>query len=82
MLKTVNEIIPGVELLIYNEVDEAVLRINEEDVIEFHYTPEAAAMFAQIDTAEPIELLELLARLNKSLDAKLEAERLARKAVV
>ncbi|MDN4608628.1 hypothetical protein [Sporosarcina highlanderae] len=57
-------IIPNVELIVYEAANEAVLRINDADVIEFRWNSEAVAMFAGIDTVEPIELLEMLARLD------------------
>lgn len=58
-------IIEGVEVRIFDGY-EAVLRINGKDVIEFNWTHEARSMFAEIDTAESIEIFELLARLDLS----------------
>lgn len=55
-------IIPGVKVVVYDD-REAVLRIDDVDVIEFRWTGEARSMFAELDTAESIELLELLQRL-------------------
>lgn len=54
-------IITGVSLTIFPH-GEATLNINEREVIRFMWTKEAEAMFDEIDTAEPIELLELLHR--------------------
>lgn len=68
-------IIESVEVLVYDFKD-AVLRINDADVIEFIWCAEAAAMFAEIDTAETIEVFELLGRLNQQmLDRIAQAER-------
>lgn len=54
------EIIPGVKLSVYDGV-EGVLTIGGQDVA-FAWTEEASALFSDIDTCEPIELLALLAQ--------------------
>ncbi|MHC8516185.1 hypothetical protein [Sporosarcina sp. ITBMC105] len=72
-------IIENVEVLVYDG-KEAVLRINNEDAIEFIWTEEAAAMFAEIDAAEIIEVFELLSRLNRQMPYVMAQE--TRKAVV
>ena len=70
-------IIAGVEVNVYDDSKQAVLVINGATEIEFAWTVEAAAMFENVDTAEPIELLELLARLNRKLDEDMRAVRKA-----
>ncbi|MCG7346400.1 hypothetical protein MHZ92_20040 [Sporosarcina sp. ACRSL] len=67
-------IIEGVEVVTIDN-KEASLRVNGEDIIEFNWTQEAATLFANIDVCEPIELLELLARLNRQLNGRLGASR-------
>lgn len=70
-------IIAGVEVHVYDESKQAVLIFNGSSEIEFAWTDEASAMFGDIDVAEPIELLELLARLNRKLDDDMRATRKA-----
>lgn len=70
-------IIAGVELNVYDESGQGVIIFNGSSEIEFAWTDEAAAMFENIDVAEPIELLELLARLNRKLDSDMQAARRA-----
>lgn len=74
-------IIENVDVVIYDD-KEAVLRINEEDVIEFTWTEEAESMIAEIDTAETIEVFELLARLNRQLTDRMAQARAKRAVAV
>lgn len=60
-------IIDGVKLHVFDADNEAVLIFNELTDIEFRWSLEAANMFDNIDTVEPIELLELVSRLNRKL---------------
>lgn len=59
-------IIENVEIVVIDN-KEASLNINGDTVIEFVWNAEAQAMFAEIDTAEVIEVLELVARLNRQM---------------
>ena len=73
-------IIADVEVHVYDESKQAVLIFNDSAdsvEIEFSWTVEAAGMFDNIDTAEPIELLELLARLHRKLETDMRAVRKA-----
>lgn len=70
-------IIAEVELHVYDESKQAVLKFNDSAEIEFSWTPEASAMFDNIDVADPVEFLELLARLNRKLEADSRAIRKA-----
>ena len=70
-------IIENVEFVVYDDSQTAVLEINGQDTIEFAWSPEAEAMVESIDTAEPIELLELLSRLNRKLESDMKAVRQA-----
>jgi hypothetical protein len=54
-------IIEGVSVTVYDQKD-AVLNIGSQS-LEFSWTHEAAQMFLEIDNAEPVELLEMLFRL-------------------
>lgn len=54
-------IIAGVELDVYDGV-EAVLRIGGMNIIKFVWNDCTRAIFDEIDTCEPIELLEALHR--------------------
>lgn len=56
-------IIVGVGVTIFPH-GEAVLSINERNILRFKWTPEAEKMFEDIDVVEPIELLEMLQRLD------------------
>lgn len=73
-------IIAGVEVNVYDESGQAVLVFNGGVEIEFAWTDEAAAMFENIDVADPVELLELLARLNRKIESDMQAKREARQA--
>lgn len=66
MLSVVNvPIIEGISVTIYDQ-SEAVLNIGNQS-LEFRWTEEAAQMFLELDSAEPIELCEMLLRLQSEV---------------
>lgn len=70
-------IIASVEVHVYDESKQAALVINESVEIEFAWTEESAAMFGNIDGANAIELLGLIARLNIKIESDMQAARQA-----
>lgn len=63
------EIFAGVHLEVYKHpsfADDATLHIGDSEV-HFAWTDEAAALFAELDTCEPIELLAILAQAPRLL---------------
>ncbi|MGA3675790.1 hypothetical protein [Lysinibacillus agricola] len=63
------EIFDGVRLEVYKHpsfADDATLYIGDNEV-HFKWTAEAAALFAELDTCEPIELLAILTQAPRLL---------------
>ena len=63
------EIFVGVHLEVYKQLgyaDEATLHIGDNEV-HFAWTDESAALFAELDTCETIELLAILAQAPRLL---------------
>ena len=60
-------IIEGVSITVYDQ-SEAVLNIGNQS-LDFKWTEEAAQMFLEIDSVEPIELLEMIYRLQLGASA-------------
>lgn len=67
----------NVELLVYDESNDAVLSINGAE-IEFTWTEVAAAMFDNIAGINAVELLGLLAQLNLKMESDMLTARQAR----
>lgn len=57
----IEEIIPGVSLMVEYHSGKAVLIIGEY-AIEFEWNEDARALFDNLDNAEPIELLAVIAQ--------------------
>lgn len=64
------EIMPGVTLSVYDD-EEGVLSIGGQD-ITFAWCDDAKAVFSDIDTAEPIELLAILTKKYSAVSRELE----------
>ncbi|WP_312128270.1 hypothetical protein [Lysinibacillus capsici] len=63
------QIIDGVYLEVFNQPgyeDDAILYIGDNEIL-FAWTDESAALFAELDTCEPIELLAILAQAPRLL---------------
>lgn len=66
---TVTELFNGVRLEVYRNEEfgeDATLFIGDNEV-QFAWTDEAATLFAELDTCEPIELLAILSQSHKLL---------------
>lgn len=63
---TTTNIIPGADLMVYNNAEAALLI--GESLVEFKWTKDAQSIFADLENADVIELLAVMAQCEKYVD--------------